>query len=138
MTENMKKKTIVLSALLAGVLPVVADTYDYLTFQTTGGEQVSVAVENLSLTVDGGHLVATNGEGSQTFQLSDLAKMYFSSEPTAVTGVSQSATGKVKVYDTTGAPRGQYPSEADAIGRLSKGGVYIIKSEGETVKKVSR
>ncbi len=46
----------------------------YLTFETTDGAKVSVATEALTLTINGTTLTA----GQQTFNLTSLAKMYFS------------------------------------------------------------
>ena len=61
-------------AMLVGVLAVQAEEYTYLTFEMMDGTKASVPVEGLTLNISGTTLTA----GSQTFNLSDLSKMYFS------------------------------------------------------------
>lgn len=134
----MRKKIIIMSMLLTGALSAGAYEYGYLTFQNVDGSQASVAVEELTLSVADGNLVATNGSSTRTFPLASLAKMYFTAQPTVVTDVKAQGTGAVRVYDASGKHRGQYASEADALGSLGKGGVYILKGDGETGKTVSK
>ncbi len=56
------------------------DSYSYLTFEKSDGTTSSVALSDLSMTLDGSKtsLTAVNQSGSQTFTLTDLSKMYFS------------------------------------------------------------
>ena len=61
-------------AMLVGVLAAQAEEYTYLTFEMMDGTKASVTVEGLTLNISGTTLTA----GSQTFNLSDLSKMYFS------------------------------------------------------------
>ena len=71
----MKKKAVLLFLALVGALAVHAeDAYTYLTFETTDGARVSVPVASLTLTISGHTLTA----GTQSFTLSNLTKMYFS------------------------------------------------------------
>ena len=55
-----------------------ADDYPYLTFQTQDGTLTSVATSSLTLAIESGQLVVNDGE--KTFTLTDLKKMYFSTD----------------------------------------------------------
>ena len=74
--NTMMKKIFILLTVLLATLTAQAEGYTYLTFETTDGAKASVAVENLTLTISGTTLTA----GSQQFTLSNLSKMYFSTE----------------------------------------------------------
>lgn len=69
---------------LVGALTMQADSYTYLTFETTDGSKVSVNITSLSLSVSGTTLTA----GSQQFTLTNLSKMYFTSGD-MTTGIEQ-------------------------------------------------
>jgi hypothetical protein len=78
-------KRILLSLMaLVGALTMQADSYTYLTFETTDGSKVSVNITSLSLSVSGTTLTA----GSQQFTLTNLSKMYFTSGD-MTTGIEQ-------------------------------------------------
>ena len=68
------RKILLLLVALAGALTVKADSYTYLTFETTDGEKVSVSLESLTITISGTTLTT----GSQSFTLTNLSRMYFS------------------------------------------------------------
>ena len=68
------EKIFLFLAMLVGVLAAQAEEYTYLTFEMMDGTKASVPVEGLTLNISGTTLTA----GSQTFNLSDLSKMYFS------------------------------------------------------------
>ena len=68
------KRFFLFLAMLVGVLAAQAEEYTYLTFEMMDGTKASVPVEGLTLNISGTTLTA----GSQTFNLSDLSKMYFS------------------------------------------------------------
>jgi hypothetical protein len=68
------EKIFLFMAMLVGVLAAQAEEYTYLTFEMMDGTKASVPVEGLTLNISGTTLTA----GSQTFNLSDLSKMYFS------------------------------------------------------------
>jgi hypothetical protein len=127
------KKTVLLMAL-AGALSVQAkshiltendgDVYTYLTFEMTDGTKVSVATSSLTLTFSGNTLTV----GSQTFTLSDLSKMYFSTSNESTTGIEEMATlddENAEIYDLQGH---QIQKE-----QMRKG-VYIIKTKNRTRK----
>lgn len=119
---------------LAGALSVQAkshiltendgDVYTYLTFEMTDGTKVSVATSSLTLTFSGNTLTV----GSQTFTLSNLSKMYFSTTNESTTGIEEMATlndENAEIYDLQGH---QIQKE-----QMRKG-VYIIKTKNRTRK----
>ena len=119
---------------LAGALSVQAkhylltenngDVYTYLTFEMTDGTKVSVATSSLTLTFSGNTLTV----GSQTFTLSDLSRMYFSTSNESTTGIEEIASlddEDAEIYDLQGH---QIQKE-----QMRKG-VYIIKTKNRTRK----
>ena len=117
--------------MMVGTLPTMAESYPYLTFELTDGAKVSVPVSSLTLTVNGTTLKA----GSQTFTISNLSKMYFSStdETSGVTAIDELTAddfeGK-EIYDLNG-------HKLDSDAQLPRG-VYIVKSKNKTCKIVVR
>ena len=117
--------------MMVGTLPTMAESYPYLTFELTDGTKVSVSVSSLTLTVNGTTLKA----GSQTFTISNLSKMYFSSadETSGVTAIDELTAddfeGK-EIYDLNG-------HKLDSDAQLPRG-VYIVKSKNKTCKIVVR
>ena len=79
---------------IVGTLSAWADDYPYLVFQNADGSVKTVAVESLTITFSDGKLLATNVAGTETFALSDLSKMYFSSD---ATGIEEIENGKWKI-----------------------------------------
>ena len=119
----MKKLLLLLTALTA-TLTAHSQDYAYLTFQTTDGVKISVPASSLTITISGNTLTA----GSQTFDLTNLSKMYFSSDNQS-TGVSTLTSddldGTSEIYDLNG--------RKVSTANLQKG-VYIVKSKNGTSK----
>lgn len=119
----MKKLLLLLTALTA-TLTAHSQDYAYLTFQTTDGAKISVPASSLTITISGNTLTA----GSQTFDLTNLSKMYFSSDNQS-TGVSTLTSddldGTSEIYDLNG--------RKVSTASLQKG-VYIVKSKNGTSK----
>ena len=102
------------------------------------GTVQTVAVAQLVLRVSNGQLVATNTEGTKSFTLTNLSKMYFSSQ--AVTGIEAIDTSgnadesqlQAEVFDLSG--------KRVASGRLLEmqlpRGIYVVKTMKGT-KKIS-
>ena len=117
--------------MMIGTLPAMAGNYPYLTFELTDGAKVSVSVSSLSLSVNGNTLKA----GAQTFTISNLSKMYFSSidETSGVTAIdeltAEDLEGK-EIYDLNG-------HRLDSDAQLPRD-VYIVKSKNKTCKIVVR
>lgn len=123
-------KSFILGILMTvGTLPTMAGNYPYLTFELTDGTKVSVSVSSLTLTVNGTTLKA----GSQTFTISNLSKMYFSStdETSGATAIDELTVDDLEgkeVYDLNG-------HKLDSDTQLPRG-VYIVKSKNKTCKIV--
>ena len=122
------KKIVLLLMAWEGALSVLADDYAYLTFETTDGAKASVAVTALTMTVSGNTLTA----GSQTFELENLSKMYFTNadETTGIEEVTTAALDEATdIYDLQG-----HRVEKAQMQR----GVYIVKTKSRTFKMVVR
>ena len=122
----MKKKVFMLLALMTGALTAQADEYPYLTFELTDGTKTSVSVTSLSLTVSGNTLTA----GQQSFTLTNLNKMYFSTtDESSTTGIQTLTTAEMDeitdVYDLNGRH-----VQKDQM----KHGVYIVTTKKGTFK----
>ena len=112
--------------------------FPYLTFVASDGTVTSLGVESLEMTVtEDGNLVAVNSDGSKTFTLTSLAKMYFSTgdESTAsgITMAEAEGTEEVEVFSLTGIFLGKFTNSAKAKESLEHG-VYILKSKSQTLK----
>ena len=118
--------------MMVGTLPAMAGNYPYLTFELTDGAKVSVTVSSLSLSVNGNTLKA----GAQTFTISNLSKMYFSSTDetnggaTAIEELTADDLEGKEIYDLNG-------HRLDSDAQLPRG-VYIVKSKNKTCKIVVR
>lgn len=118
------KKLLLLLAIMPWTFSAQAEEYPYLTFETTDGAKVSVSVESLSISISGATLTA----GSQSFNLANLNKMYFS-ESNQTTGISSITISELddssEIYDLNGrkVSRSQM-----------KSGVYVIKNKSGNYK----
>ncbi len=115
-------------SLVAASLAAQAYDYPYLAFQTADGSVKTVSVESLSISFSDGKLVVTNGDGTSTFTLTDLTKMYFSTENTS-TGIEK----------TEGQETEQVSEVYDLQGRKipvsdMRHGIYLIKTKKGTQK----
>ena len=122
------KKILLSFMALIGVLTAQAESYSYLTFETTDGAKVSVSTTGLSLSISGTMLTA----GSQTFTLSNLNRMYFSTtDESTTTGIKAidssqlSMDESVEVYDLQG-----HKVEKSQM----RNGAYIVKTKNGTFK----
>lgn len=122
--------------MMAGTLPTMAESYPYLTFELTDGTKVSVSVSSLTLSVNGTTLKA----GSQTFTISNLSKMYFSSSDettggsTAIEELTADDLEGKEVYDLNG-HKIELRITNYELPQLPRG-VYIVKSKNKTCKIV--
>lgn len=123
------KKLFLLLTVLVTTLTVQAESYTYLTFETTEGAKASVSVENLTLTINGTTLTA----GSQQFALSNLSKMYFSTSDETATGIEEINSASIEeatdIYDLQGHKVSK---------EQMRKGVYIVKTNSRTYKMVVR
>ena len=124
----MMKRILLSFMVLMGVLTAQAKSYPYLTFETTDGAKVSVSTTGLNLSISGTTLTA----GSQTFTLSNLNRMYFSTtDESTTTGIKTidssqlSMDESVEVYDLQG-----HKVEKSQM----RNGAYIVKTKNGTFK----
>lgn len=125
------KRIVMLLALMTSLLAVQAADYTYLTFETTDGAKTSVNVSSLSLTISSTTLTA----GTQSFTLTNLSKMYFSTaDETTTTGIEAitavTLDEAAEIYDLQG--------RKVQKSTLQKGVAYIVKTKAGTHKIVKR
>ena len=111
---------------MMGGLTIQADTtYPYMTFETTDGGRVSVSVASLQLTISGTTLTA----GSESFTLTNLSKMYFSTSNETATGIEEvdavTLDEAADIYDLQGRKVSRE--------QMSRG-IYVIKTSKGTRK----
>lgn len=124
------KKVLLVLLMMTGMLTAHADSYTYLTFEKSDGTLTSVPLSSLSITISGTTLTA----GDQTFALADLTKMYFTTaDVTAIDEVNTAVNGEVEVFSMNGVAMGKFTTMQEAMSSL-RTGVYIVKSNGKTVK----
>jgi len=123
------KKIILFMTMMVGVLTAHADSYTFLTFETTDGAKASVSVSDLTLTISGTTLIA----GTQSFTLTNLSKMYFSTSDETTTDISEVMKADLDeatdIYDL----QGHRVTKAQM-----RRGVYIVKTKSRTYKMVVR
>ena len=131
------KKIFLLFLMLVGTLSIHAafdvssgrtyDAYPYLTFETTDGAKASVAVDSLSLSIKGTTLTA----GDKQFTLSNLSKMYFSTEDETTAGIENvnDNDNYIEVYDLQGKK-----VESEMVNGKLPRGIYIVKMKDKTYK----
>lgn len=123
--------------LLLAAQTASAELYDYpyMAFQTTDGIVKTVSVSSLSLSVSNGVLIATSDDGTESFTLSDLSKMYFTSEAvvTKVQNPESTGSSEVEVTSLAGVFCGTFPS-VEAARQSLPAGMYIVKNSKETFK----
>ena len=121
------KKIVLLFMALVGVLDMHAEDYAYLTFVTTDGVIASVPTSSLSITINGTTLTV----GSETFVLSNLSKMYFSTSDESTAGIEEITNGGFdeasEIYDMQGHKVSK---------EQMRKGVYIVKTKNKTFKIV--
>ena len=103
------------------------NAYTYLTFETTDGAKASIPVESLTLTISGNTLTAD----SQTFILSNLSRMYFSTTDETVSGIEEITSTTLDeatdIYDLQGHKVSK---------EQMKKGVYVVKTKNRTYKMI--
>ena len=104
------------------------EVYTFLTFEMTDGSKASVSTTSLTLTINGNMLTV----GSQTFTLTNLSKMYFSTTDESTT--DESATGIEEITSLDEATE-IYDLQGHQIQKEQmRKGVYIIKTKKKTSK----
>ena len=104
------------------------EVYTFLTFEMTDGSKASVSTTSLTLTINANMLTV----GSQTFTLTNLSKMYFSTTDESTT--DESATGIEEITSLDEATE-IYDLQGHQIQKEQmRKGVYIIKTKKKTSK----
>ena len=80
-------KKVFVGLLLAMSMQAMADDYGYLTFTKGDGSARSLAVDGLTITFADGKATVQNATESESFTLSDLAKMFFSVDEETTMGI---------------------------------------------------
>lgn len=122
------------TALLLPAFTAQAADYKTLVFETTNGTE-AIDLSSLVLTVKDGSLVATNTTGTETFTLTSLSKMYFSTQDaTGISSVDIEATAApLEAYNTGGQLAGSFTSFQEAKTSL-RPGIYVIRQNGKSYK----
>jgi len=151
----MKKTRRLLTTVcvLMAAFQVFATDYKYLTFQKKDGNESSLPLSGLKLSFNSGVLTTSQNGTKTTYEVIDLAKMYFSETATAIQSVQNSHTA-VSLQGSSlniNAPAGTLSRVFDASGKLvmsttisSDGtpthvdlllpGIYVVKTGKQTLK----
>ena len=91
----------------------------------------------LSIVISNGKLVAMNANGSQTFSLTDLSKMYFTRQADLndINQISSSKDEQIEVFTIDNICLGKYLNINEAKASL-KPGLYIMKNKQKSYKIV--
>ena len=125
----MKRFILIFLTLIGMMTAQAQDSYPYLTFETNEGAKVSVPTQSLTITLTETVLTA----GAESFSLSNLTKMYFSSEDETTTGIVEITNDMIdeatEIYDLKG---------VKVAKKQMKQGAYIIKTQQGTFKVIVR
>ena len=145
------KKILILAAVFLCAAPIFADEYNYLTVTCTNAEQsISLPTVQKITFADGNALVTATDGQVYTYPLTELQKMTFTMNPTAIKALSTkekgltykggtlkvTGTGILRVYNSAGALL-QIAHVKDAahinLSALPKG-VYVVSMGQQTIK----
>ena len=134
----MKKLMIILMCMTAMIPKAMAYDYSYLSFETSDGSVISMDVSSLKITISGTTLTVTNNSANQSFVLTNLSNMHFSStdettDAAGITSLDDSDSQEVEVYSLSGFVMGTFDSLNSAKSNLPKG-IYVIKNNDKTYK----
>ena len=133
------KRFVLLLTVLVGALTAQASggsDYPYLTFETTDGAKASIPVSSLTMTINGNTLTV----GDQQFTLTNLAKMYFSTNDETAAGIENVNDNEnyTEIYDLQGKRLQVSMADGKSLnGQLPKG-VYIVKTKEKSYKMMVR
>ena len=129
------KKLFILALLGLCTMTMGAEDYPYLIFTNSAGTQFAFSVTNLTMRVQNNQLFIINVKGNDSFELTDLAAMQFSTADT-LTGLDNvlNADAPIQVYTVLGASLGQFNTLLDAAQQLGAGS-YVI-SDGKNSQTI--
>lgn len=109
--------------------------YAYMKFTTTAGDTHYVSTGNLTITVEGENLVATNDYNETlTLGLTSVASMELVGYMATAETIATESNGEVEVFMSNGVSAGRYMSIDDVRKTLSPG-IYLVKNNsGQTIK----
>lgn len=131
------RRTFILSAVLSFAGIAHADTFNYLSFQSTDGTTQSVMAESLTMTFadSGEKLVANNGTETYSFDVANLSRMFFTTSN--LTGISEvtfaTSNGELQVYTLSGIYVGKFANRR-TLDEAVEAGVYLVRQNGKTLK----
>ncbi len=144
------KKFIIMALLTAGSLHATAQNYQYLTAAYNNVEQSFELATVQKITFEGDNVVITTSEGVTNLPLSQMEKMYFSVEATAVESLASeskglkllngvlTAKGNGLLYIYNSAGQLMQMAHVDGEMRISisslRKGIYIVNLGSETIK----
>lgn len=153
----MNKIYLTLLLILMGAAGVKAQSLDYLTLRTTDGAETSLPSAGLRLTFADGQLVARTTAGETRFDLAALDVMFFATQPTAISTLSQADAapvyrdGALSLSGAAGTPVSLYAADGCLVSRFTKtvsgteriaiplpAGVYVVSANGLTTKFLAR
>jgi len=135
---KLKKIMAIWAVAVATTVPSAAQEYGYMQFTLANGDTQYFKAEGLKLTFSGGNVVVTSQDGKATLALGELASMAFAGNPSAVDGVMQdNGNAEAVVFTPQGACVGAFKDMDEAAMQLQRG-VYLVRQNGKTVKKVLR
>lgn len=128
------RKTFITILTLLGIATTQAEDYPYMMFQTHDGTVQTLASASLTITFSNGNMVVSNGTESKVIALTDLSKMFFTSDPASVEATqTETMNEPVEVFTMTGISMGKYESMKQAQATLERG-IYVVKSKNKTLK----
>ncbi len=149
----MKCKIILACALAAATFQATADDYNYLTVTTSSAEQSITLSTVRKITFDTTQALVTTDEGVVTFPLSELQKMAFTTDATAISQLPEQAgglrfengqltvgkAGLLRVYNASGSLM-RIASVTAKGGKVDlsqlPAGLYIVSQGKESIKVI--
>lgn len=132
----MRRFLFMLSIMTASATYVLADDYNYFSFESTDGSVQTFTAHGLEISFSDGNAVVTNGSEQATIPLSTLVRMAFTNDSgtTAIQSLSTQGDSRYDVWTVSGVYVGQFDSRT-ALGQLSHG-VYVVRNNGKTQKMI--
>lgn len=133
----MKNVLFMVIATLATCLGTRAADESALVIVDNNGAETSVSTQGLLVQVENGSLVVENTEGTRSYELASLQKMFFGSSTGTVDMTLTGVDTRVSLYYPSGVKAGEYDSLNAARSSSVAPGLYIVKrADGSTFKTV--
>lgn len=109
-----------------------AADYSAIKLVEADGTEHNLPSAGLEFTVNDGILTATTSEGTHSFPIIQLSKMFFSAN-SGTEAIASDCNCTVDIFNTDGTEAGSYPSLDAALNSLASG-LYIVKTNGKSFK----